>query len=49
MIENSNKSNLKDEKYYEVVQFFLNNYAFFNFPKTRYTLCYSLQIVIILW
>lgn len=44
MIENSNKSNLKDEKYYEVVQFFLNIYAFFNFPKTRirYVILYKL-------
>lgn len=26
-----------------VVQFFLNNYAFFNFPKTRYTLLFFIN------
>lgn len=44
MIENSNKSNLKDEKYYKIVQFFfLHNYAFFNFPKIRYTLLFFIN------
>lgn len=43
MIENSNKSNLKDEKYYKVVQFFFKYYAFFNFPKTLYTLLFFIN------
>lgn len=45
MIENSNKSNLKDEKYYKVVQFFFYIITLFlTFQKyvIRYVILYKL-------